>query len=283
MRGLALLLALVALAAPALAQTLAEPLEGKYHEVYVVAGRVVDTDGLPASGATILIDLEQEGVKAPTLRAVANCKGDFITSFTLRHVQDGKARMTLLGPDGQPNATSIVDLDPFYRRSDAILKMGGPWGSVCKQEANVWPVSASVSVRLLNRTEAYEQDGEAYYAIPYGGVVRMRYETPDGNTVCPPHPQDQTPGACEIFQADERGDIRYTFTLDQPFEAGGRVELLLQNGDSVDVSIDPASRLGVEYFEVSGQGPPAELYESPGVGVFALLASLAIIGVARRR
>lgn len=278
-------LALFVLAAPALAQTPASPIQGKYTDVYVIAGRALDDRGLPVSGGTLVIELDQKGVRAEPLRAAANCKGDFITSFTLKHVDPkGHARITLLDANGTASASATVALDPFYRRSDATLHLPATWNSVCRRETNVWPVSASVSVRLLNRTEPYDADGEAFHAVPYTGVLRMRFETPDGNTICPPHPQDQTPGACETFVADERGDVRYTFTLDQAFEAGGRVDLLLQEGGSLDVPIDPVSRIGVKYFEVTGRGAPPELYKTPGLGLVALaLALCAAVALRARR
>ncbi|HUR68740.1 MAG TPA: hypothetical protein VM370_05790 [Candidatus Thermoplasmatota archaeon] len=284
MRALLVLLILLMLAAPALAQTPAQALVGKYSEVYVIAGRVLDNVGDPVSGGVVVIELDQKGVKAQPLRASANCKGDFITEFNLRHVDPkGKAHITLLDDAGNAATSTTVTFDPFFRRSDAILHLDAKWDAECAKETNVWPVSASMVVRLLNRTEAYEAGNETFYAQPYPGIVRLRYETPDGNTVCPPHPQDQTPGACEIFQPDERGDVRYTFTLDKPFAAGGRVEVILQEGSSLDVPIDNATRLGVKYFEVTGQGAPAGVYDTPGFGVLALALAVALALVLRRR
>jgi hypothetical protein len=39
----------------------------------------------------------------------------------------------------------------------------------------------------------------------------------------------------------------------------------------------------VKYFELTGRGVPAELYDTPGAGVLALVASLALLAILRRR
>lgn len=282
MRVVLLVLIALAVAAPVAAQTTLSPIEGGYEEVYVIMGRALDVNGEPAPQATLVIELEQEGVRAQPLSAAANCKGDFIASFTLKHVDPrGKARITLVAPPGGTNVTTEVPLDPFYRRSDAFLQLGEAWPFDCSKEADVWDVSASLSVRLLNRTEPYDRDDEQFYARPYTGIVRLRYETPGGNVVCPPHPQSGDPNECELFVVDERGDLRYTFTLDAPFRAGGRVDVILQDNTTLDVPIDATSRLGVKYFEVTGQGPPAELYETP-LAPFLPLAAAALAALGAR-
>lgn len=278
------ILLLVLVAIPAGAQTLAAPIQGAYNEVYVITGRAIDSQGLPVSGGILKVELEQEGVRAEPLRAAANCKGDFITSFNLQKVDPaGRVKVTLLGPQGEENAFTYAKLDPFYRRSDVTLAMNEAWNNVCSRETDVWAVSASVSVRLLNRTEPYAANGNEFHAVPYTGILRLRYEAPDGSTICPPHPQDQTPGACETFLVDERGDMRYTFTLDRAFPAGGRVEILLQEGGTLDVPIDARTRIGVRHFEVTGQGAPASLYETPGLALVALVAIVGAVALARRR
>jgi hypothetical protein len=294
MRLLLVVLAVLALSGPAFAQTTADPIQGKYEEVYVIAGRALDSGGHPVAGGILTIQLDQEGVKADPLRAAANCKGDFITSFNLRHVDPkGKAIITVYEPEGKVAGSTTVSLDPFYRRSDAIVPYAGAWNNECTQETVVWDVSASMSARLLNRTnETFVVGEEKFYARPYSGIIKLRYETPDGNSVCPPHPQDQTPGACETFSVDERGDMRYTFTLDQPFTAGGTVELRLFHtqaafaSDEPDVveriPIDRFSRIGVKMIEVSGQGPPAGIYDTPALGPLVLLATLALLARVRR-
>ena len=77
---------------------------------------------------------------------------------------------------------------------------------------------------------------------------------------------------------DERGDIRYTFTLNEPFEGGGVVTMTsVQNeSEAYTIEIDPVTRLGVKYIEASGRGAPAELYETPAPGV-AVLVGLSVL------
>ncbi|HVM44675.1 MAG TPA: hypothetical protein VM582_01970 [Candidatus Thermoplasmatota archaeon] len=286
MRALLPLAILLLAAGPALAQTIAHPITGDYEDVYVVAGRALDARGEPVRGGIVMVELEQKGVQAEPLRAGINCKGDFLVSFNLRQVDPrAKVKATVLGRSGEPSASSTVSLDPFYRRSNLIVTIGEEWRQACVREADVWDVSASLSARLLNRTEPYMRDGETFHARPYTGVIRLRYEAPDGHTICPPHPQDETPGACETFLPDERGDLRYTFTLDQPFRAGGRIEILLQEGGSVVAHIDPATRIAFANYEITGRGPPPELYDTPGPAFLALLALLALTALVlpRRR
>lgn len=286
MRVVGLVLLALVVAAPASAQTLGSPLQGKYEDSYAIYGRALDSQGLPVRGGIAMIELQQEGVTAAPLRAGINCKGDFIVEFNLLHVEpDGRVKVTVFGPDGRDNATASAPLDPFYRRNDLLVTLDVPWNQACKNEQDVWDVSASMRVRILNRTlQPYDSLGEPMHARPHRDIFRMRYEPPGGNVICAPHPQDQTPGACELFQADERGDIRYTFTLGTPFEAGGRITLtsVRNENDTWTVDIDPFSRLGVRYIEASGRGPPPELYETPAPG-FALVALSVVAAMAFSR
>lgn len=270
----------------ALAQTAAVPISGRYEDVYVIIGRALDSRGLPVSGGRVTIELEQEGVTAKPLLAAANCKGDFVTGFDLRHVDPrGRAKITLEGPAGTEAVSTTVTLDPFYRRSDVILRLSAPWGNECASETNVWPVSASLSVRLINRTEPFTAHDLEFHARPYTGIIKLRFQAPDGNSVCPPHPQAQTPGDCETFIVDDRGDLRYTFTLDQSFSGGGSVDIILQEGRTITVPVDPATRIGFGHFEITGQGPPEGIYDTPSAGaLLALVGSLfAAMLISRRR
>lgn len=282
-------LALVLLAPLALAQTIGSPLLLPYESGYAVYGRALDSNGLPVRGGIAMIELQQEGVTAPALRAGINCKGDFITEFNgLGHVDPkGKVKVTVLGPNGRDNASATQSLDPFYRRNDVVVTLPVPWGQACKNEQDVWDVSASMRVRILNRTEPYLVGDDERHARPYSQpIFKMRYEPPGGAPICPPHPQAQE--QCELFQADERGDIRYTFTLAQPFDAGGVITIQNVENEAEEyvIEVDPVSRLGVKYIEASGRGPPPELYETPGVGVALLLVLSALAAMAfspRRR
>lgn len=275
-------LCLVLAAAPAVAQTIAIPIQGNYDDVYVVTGRVVDPRGEPVRGGIAVIELAQEGVKAEPLRAGINCKGDFVTAFNLRHVDPaGEVIVRVLGADGEPAGEERSRLDPFYRRSSVVVSIDEEWRQVCAREADLWAVSASISARLLNRTEPYEREGETFHARPYTGIVRFRYHAPNGDTVCPPHPQN--PQVCELFQVDERGDVRYTFTLDRPFDAGGNIEIVLHEGGTIEAPVDPVSRMAFANLEITGQGPPADIYETPAPAALALLALVAMALVLPRR
>ncbi|HET6403876.1 MAG TPA: hypothetical protein VFH78_04460 [Candidatus Thermoplasmatota archaeon] len=285
MRALLAIALVVLLAAPALAQTTGQPLAGKYESSYTIYGRALDSRGLPVRGGVAMIELEQEGVRAAPLRAGINCKGDFIAEFNLLHVDPkGRIKVTVLGPNGQGNATTTASLEPFFRRSDVIVTIGQPWPHECRNEIDVWDVSASMRVRILNRTEPYNVQGETIHARPHMGIYKMRFEPPGGaEPVCPPHPQaaDQ----CELFQADARGDIRYTFTLDAPFSGGGVITLTsVQNeSESYTIPVDPRTRVGVKYIEASGRGAPPELYETPAPALVLLLAAALVAAMAFSR
>lgn len=285
--ALVALLAFVALAPLAAAQTIGQPLAGVYESSYTVYGRAIDSEGLPVRGGVAVVELEQEGVNAAPLRAGINCKGDFIVEFNLRHVEaKGKVKVTILGPNGQDNATVSQSLEPFFRRNDVLVALSVPWRQACRNEQDVWAVSASVRFRVLNRTEPYLVQDEEIHARPSTTIFKMRYEPPGGAPICPPHPQAEE--QCELFQPDERGDIRYTFTLGQPFDAGGLVTItnVENENEEYTVEIDRASRLGVKYIETSGRGPPDILYETPASGLLLALGSSVLAAMAfsaRRR
>lgn len=292
---LALLLLALLVAPVAAAQTTINPIEGDYNEVYLVSGRVLDADGLPFSGGRVVVELLQEGVKgadgsAPKQSGAVNCKGDFIIPFTsfARPSRDGKVRVTAF--DGATPLGSVEGaLDPFWRRTDVSLRLASEWGNECTGNQNVWTVSATVNVRLLNRTDPYTIGDASFDARPYHGFLRLRYEPPGAATICPPKPN--APGVCEQFLPDERGDVRYTFTLDQPFEAGGRVFVLLPNhtaegcdpggGTCLEVPVDPVTRLGLRYFEMTGRGVP-EPKDAPGAAPAFVVALLGLAALGSR-
>lgn len=274
------LLLLVALLPVAAAQTLTQPIEGDYDEVYVVAGRAIDSNGEPVAGGRLTVELDMPGVQAAPVSASANCKGDFITYFTLRRVDArGSVSVTLQGDNG--SATQRASLDPFFRRSDLVVELGEPWGRRCDAKQDVWEISASVAARVLNRTEPYEVEGVAYEARPYDGFLRLRWRMPDGSLVCPPLPNGP-PDACQPFKPDERGDIRYTFTMDRELEAGGTMTLVLEDGRGFNLTVDPRTRLATGLLEASGQGAPPPVRATPAPGAPALLALVALVVVARR-
>ena len=271
------ILALALAPSPAAAQTLAAPIQGNYDEVYVIAGRAIDKDGFPLSGGNVTIEIPG----AAPLRAGLNCKGDFLASFPIRHVeadQVGRVRLHAL-TEGDDDVAEFK-LDPFYRRNDVTLRLDGAWMKVCAREQNVWDVSASIAIRVLNRTEPYQAGGETFHARPYAGLVDLYFEAPGGNRVCAPHPQIQREGVCERFIPDVRGDVRYTFTLDQPFPGGGRIEVTYADNKTLFLDVDAETRIVTSYLEVSGRGAPRELYETPGAPAILLVGVLAVVAMA---
>lgn len=278
----ALVLVAILLAPAAAAQTMAQPVRGTYQDIYVISGRAIDSEGNPVAGGKLTITLDQPGVRAEPLSAVANCKGDFITYFTLRDIRhDGKARIVLQDKDGGAGDEETVELDPFFRRSDAILRLPTVWGSRCSEKEDVWPVSVSVAARILNRTEEYMSGGQSYHARPYDGIIRLRYETADGQVICPPLPNGP-PDACETFITDERGDFRYTFTLDDTVDPRGTMSILLGDA-SFNATVDPETRIAVLYIEATGQGAPTPIKPAPGAPLGALLAGLVAVALLARR
>ena len=286
MRAPTLLLALLAL--PALlpgagAQTPIQPVTGAYEDVYVVMGRAVDSRGEPASGAELTLTLSQPGVRAEPLRATANCKGDFITSFNLRKATaEGSVTITLHGRGNASGATVTERFDPFFRRTDALVRLPGPWEYRCSEKEDVWPVALTVTGRIVNRTDPWEKDGVTYDGRPYSGQARLRFLAPDGTVSCPP-PANGAPGVCDFLYVDERGDFRYTFTFGGPVEAKGTMTVTL-GGQTWSADVDPVTRQAVLLIEATGRGVPVPPAETPGPGPLLLaFAAVAAALLARRR
>ncbi|HWH08712.1 MAG TPA: hypothetical protein VNX21_05890, partial [Candidatus Thermoplasmatota archaeon] len=153
------------------AQTLVSPIEGSFTEVYVVAGRAIDALGAPAARAEVVVELDQEGVRAAPLRAATDCFGTYVTSFTLKDAKaEGKVKVTLKGR-GAPDAVATAALDPFHRRTDLNVRYEGQWEGGCGDTA-LWDSRVTVTGRLVNRTDPYEENGVTYHARPYAGPLR---------------------------------------------------------------------------------------------------------------
>jgi len=273
-------LALPLIAPPAAAQTFASPITGDYDEVYVIMGRAVDAGGRPVAGGKVSVELQQAGVRAEPLIATANCKGDFITSFPLRTIlPSGKATIRIIDDDGQDVGHTSVSFDPFFRRSDAIVRMDGFYPATCTEGENVWDKSVTVAARILNRTEEYVEENVTYHARPYTGIVRLRYQEENGRTTCPPHPSG-APDACEFFGVDERGDMRYSFVFAEAIPSAGNLTVLLQDNTEYRIAISDDTRLAVFHIEATGQGVPTPVRETPALAplvLFALAAALALL------
>lgn len=280
----AALVALLVLVPGAGAQTLVQPVTGAFTDVYVITGRAVDSRGEPAAGADLTIEIQQPGIRASPLRATANCKGDFITSFNLRDASPrGSVTVTLHGVEGIPDAKASEPFDPFFRRNDVVVQLQGHWNYRCEEKDDVWASALSVTGRIVNRTDAYRDDNVTYHAVPYKGLARLRYEDPQGNQQCPPVPNGP-PDACDFLRIDERGDFRYTFVFLDPTEAKGRMHVILDD-HIYSAEVDPLTRQAVLAIEATGRGAPRD--ETP-LDVLPLLAAGAALAAllarrARRR
>lgn len=294
-------LALAILAAPTLltplaeAQTVANPLcvppRGvskesycTYERQYIVGGRALDSNGLPAKGARVKVVVDQEGVvdaqgRQPTLTGVANCKGDFEFSLAgLRHVAtSGRVRVTIEGVDGNADVTEAQPLEPFWRRNDVRVTLPYVWNYACEQLDAPWGIQVSVKGRLLNRTDAYESDGVTFHARAYTGLVGLYYWDAQGNWFCPPNGR----GGCEPIATDELGNFKYTWTFESDVDPTGIVEVVTEKGLSFNATVDPASRLAVHRIEVSGRGPPPMETPAPALGL-ALVALALVARLVRR-
>lgn len=277
-----LALALVLLVPLAAAQTLVNPVKGEYNEVYIIAGRAIDALGRPATGATLLVELEQKGIRAEPLQAKTDCFGVFITYFELKEVKsDGKATLTLKGEQGGLDTRTTVTLDHFYRRSDVLMRYEGKWQSYCPDQTPLFGNRVSITGRILNRTEPYEVDGVKYDAKPEIEQVRLRYWDQPNHYVCPP--SAEAPGNCDARAGlvDERGDFKYSWLFEKTFDvpADAKVEVLA--GDkSWNFTVDPTYRVATALIEATGQGPTK--LETPAAPLAALLALVGLAALASR-
>jgi hypothetical protein len=271
------LAALLAGAAPLASAQLVQPVTGAFEDVYLVTGRVVDSRGEPVAGADLTVGLSQTGVRAAPLRAVTNCKGDFITSFNLRApTVEGSVSVTVRGRDGVPDASATARFDPFFRRNDLVVRLEGPSDYRCAPSDDVWPIAVSVTGRVVNRTDPRERDGVTYESEPFRGQVRLRFVDANGTTHCPPA-ANAPPGVCDFLYVDERGDFRYTFTFPGPVDANGTMALVVGN-KTYPAQVDPLTRQAVLLVETTGRGAPVPASPAPGPGLLPL--ALAVLGAA---
>lgn len=278
-----LALALVLLLPLAAAQTLINPVKGEYTEVYIIAGRAIDAVGRPAAGATIVVELEQKGIRAEPLEAKADCFGVFITFFDLKEVRgDGAVKLTLKGRAGGPDATASAPLDHFYRRTDMTVRYEGQWDSTCPTQTPFYPNRVSVTGRIVNRTEPYQRNDVTYHAKPYDGNVRFRYWDSPTRFTCPPAPADPTLCDPDAGTVDERGDFKYSWVFDDQFEVpeGAKVEVLA-GGKSYNFTVDREWRVAAARIEATGRGPAP--LESPGIPLAALISVVALAALLWRR
>lgn len=261
--------------------TLSNPVQGKYADVYIISGRIIDALGQPVVGGELTVELDQKGISAKPLSAKSDCFGVFITYFDLKHVDAaGVARITLKGTGGGPDAHATVGLDPFWRRSDANITYEGQWPSVCSDQTPLFPQRVSVSGRILNRTESYQVGSETFNARPAAGHLRLRYWPTDQSFECPPAEQ---PGYCDPVSIDERGDFRYSWVAPAPRNATGHVEVIWANNASANFTVDPAFRYALAFIETSGRGPPPLPKPAPGTEPMLVLAAVAGLALLARK
>lgn len=262
----------------AAAQTHVNPIEGSYADVYLVSGRIVDASGLPVAGATLRVEVDQEGVRAAPFEAKTSCFGDFIFTLKIGTVlPDGRFKLTLLGAEGGVEDLEHVErFDPFFRRSDVLLRSQGTWRLECPDQGMHWPGRLSVTGRIVNRTDPYEVNGTTLDARPYVGYARIFYYDGSGGRRCPPSLQE---GLCDPIPVDERGDFRYSFTYPGAVPAQGRMELHVDNR-TYNASIDPVQRIAIFELELSGRGAP-DPRDAPGLPVLAVLAALGALAAVR--
>lgn len=257
-----------------------------YDQHYLVLGRIVDSNGDPARGARLRVEIAQPGTtdaagRAPFQDGVANCKGDFEFSFQgLRQViASGRVKVTVLGADGHDNATFEQPLDAFWRRNDLTPKLDYVWPFDCTQAGDPeWNIQLSVKGRIVNRTEPYEVAGATYHARTEGSqLLGLTWWDASGVPFCPPDGR----GGCQPIPTDELGNFKYTWTFERPIEPGGHVAVRLLDGQTFNASVDPTTRLALHQIEPSGKG--AHRDETPGPAVLLVLGALALAALARRK
>lgn len=266
------------------AQTLVNPIVGTYQGVYVITGRVIDALGHPAARGEVIVELDQPGVRAAPLSAATDCFGVFLTSFDLKEVKpEGKVKVTFRG-QGAPDVSVTAPLDAFHRRTDLKLRYQGQWGGGCPDQTHLWESRVSLTGRVVNRTEPYEENGVTYHARPQPGRADIYFWIAPGVPVCPP--RGDVRGACDenAGRVDERGDFRYSWVFDQPLNLTPeqRIEVVV-GGVSHNFTIDPEWRVATALIDVSGRGPPPRDDAAPAAPVAALLAGLAVLALLRRR
>ncbi|GEM_PF-3887641 len=279
MRRLAAALALLALLAPlAAAQERINPIQGAYGEVYVIAGRALDADGNPIVRGTVTASLDSPGVQATPLSIGTDCYGTFFGYYTLHAVNPkGSITVAIKGPDGEGSQSK--GLDPFFRRSDFLLRYPGHTQGACPDaQPTPWGSRATVSGRLLERVPSYDPGTGSLDARPFQGYVRLALVLKDGSRFCPPSQQGAT--LCEPIPVDERGDFRYSWTFNDAFNATGHVEVVAGNR-TFNETLDPVYRIAWADEETTGQGPPAPA-PTPLPPVLAL-AAVAVAAFAARR
>lgn len=135
------------LAAPILAVALLVPVALATHEHehrYMVMGRVLDSEGLPA--ALVPVSAELEGTEAFVASRAdrTNCLGDFLLAFPIAKLGQASVRVTV-------GATEVTEpVDPLMRRTFLKLSVPGNFTApVCEEERRNFTQRQTVTGRLL--------------------------------------------------------------------------------------------------------------------------------------
>lgn len=112
---------------------------------YMVTGRVLDDEGLPAGQVSVRAELigTESFVSAQATRT--NCMGDFQTVFRAEGVDDAEVRVEVLGQ------TTTEDADPVLRRT--FLKLDAPAAQsapACQDERANFTDQQVVTGRLID-------------------------------------------------------------------------------------------------------------------------------------
>lgn len=279
MRVLAAVLVVGLLAPLAAAQQLINPIQGKYEDVYLVAGRAIDKDGRPVVRGAVTVDLDAPGVPPTPLELGTDCYGLFLGYYTLKDVPKGRIHATVKGSEGE--ATATAELDGFFRRSDLKVQYPGHDRGVCSdtQQVNA-SQRISVSGRILERVDPYDAGGRKLEARPFAGYVRVALVYNDTRQrFCPP--AENGGDLCDPVPVDERGDFRYSWTFNKDIDPrGGHVELTAGNR-TWNLTLDSQYRIAFAEVESTGRGPPVAATPGPAPILVVALVALAAVGARR--
>ena len=261
--------------------TLENPVVGSYGDIYVVAGRVVDGVGGPVVGANLTLEVSQKNTRATPLLAKTDCFGLFITYFDLKQVDpDGTVTVTVQHHGDAPDAKATANFDPFYRRSDVLVRYQGRWDSTCPDQSPLFPARLTIQGRVVNRTDPYTRNGTTYDAVPYSGHAALRWTDEKGRVECATGPDQEN---CSAVPIDERGDFIYSWVFGEPVNATGTMTVLI--GDkSWNFTVDPLYRAAIARVELTGRGAPTYAAKPAPAPAFAsAIAAAALAAIVLRR
>lgn len=111
---------------------------------YMVVGRVLDDEGLPAGQLSVRAELTGTGGFVPAQATRTNCFGDFQAVFRAEIVEDAEVRVEVLGEK------TVEEADPVLRRT--FLKLTAPTAEsppACQDERANFTSQQVVTGRLI--------------------------------------------------------------------------------------------------------------------------------------